>query len=105
MHRSQDAPTLRPLEAIPAPRLGILGGGQLAKMTASAAAKFGCEVVVLERQEDFPAHSVDTHAIIGDYNDPEEVLRLAPLVDVVTLENEFVDTAALSVLEDNRHEL
>ena len=35
--------------------LGIIGGGQLAKMTAQAAAQFGCEVVILERQADFPA--------------------------------------------------
>jgi pyruvate/2-oxoglutarate dehydrogenase complex dihydrolipoamide dehydrogenase (E3) component len=35
--------------------LGIIGGGQLAKMTAQAAAQFGCEVVILERQSEFPA--------------------------------------------------
>jgi 5-(carboxyamino)imidazole ribonucleotide synthase len=87
---------------MPVPRLGIIGGGQLAKMTASAAAKFGCEIVVFERQEDFPAHSLDTHAIIGDWNDPRELLKLAPLVDVVTLENEFVCTEALAVLEQQR---
>lgn len=94
MHRS-DSAALRPLAALPLPRLGILGGGQLAKMTASAAAQLGCEVVVLERQEDFPAQSVDTHALIGDWNDPARVAELAALVDVVTLENEFVELAAL----------
>jgi 5-(carboxyamino)imidazole ribonucleotide synthase len=99
MHRSEHAPQLRPLDAMPAPRLGILGGGQLAKMTAAAAAKFGCEVVVLERQDDFPAHSLDAHAIIGDWDNPDDLLQLAPLVDVVTLENEFVCTEALSVLD------
>jgi len=83
---------------MPAPRLGILGGGQLSKMTAAAAAKFGCEVVVLERQGDFPAHSVDAHAIIGDWDNPEDLLQLAPLVDVVTLENEFVSPEALDFL-------
>ncbi len=102
MHRSDHAPHLRPLNTIPAPRLGILGGGQLAKMTAAAAANFGCEVVVLERQEDFPAHSVDAHAIIGDWDDPADLLKLAPMVDVVTLENEFVSTDALSVLAEQR---
>ncbi len=105
MHRSEQASPLRPLSKLPVPRLGILGGGQLARMTAAAAAKFGCEVVVLERQDDFPAHSLDTHAIIGDWNDPANVLKLAPLVDIVTLENEFVDTAALGVLADNKHRL
>ena len=102
MHRSDHAPHLRPLDAMPAPRLGILGGGQLAKMTASAAVNFGCEVVVLERQMDFPAHSLDAHAIIGDWDDPADLLRLAPMVDVVTLENEFVNTDALSVLSEQR---
>jgi 5-(carboxyamino)imidazole ribonucleotide synthase len=103
MHRSDLAPPLRPLAAVPLPRLGILGGGQLAKMTA--AARFGCEVVVLEREGDFPAHSVDTPAIVGDWNDPRELLGLAPLVDVVTIHNEFVDTSALAALEDGRHRL
>lgn len=102
MHRSSHAPQLRALTAMPVPRLGILGGGQLAKMTASAAATYGCEVVIMERLDDFPAHSVDAHAIIGDWDDPAELLKLAALVDVVTLENEFVSTNALAVLEGHR---
>ena len=85
---------------MPVPRLGILGGGQLAKMTASAAATLGCEVVILERQDDFPAHSVDAHAIIGDWDDPADLLKLASVVDVVTLENEFVSTDALAALAE-----
>ncbi len=105
MHRSGHAPQLRALTERPVPRLGILGGGQLAKMTASAAAKFGCEVVILERQDDFPAHSGVAHAIIGNWDDPADLLKLAPLVDVVTLENEFVSTDALAVLADQRHPL
>lgn len=104
MHRSDQAP-LRPLAAMPVPRLGILGGGQLAKMTAAAAATFGCEVVILERQDDFPADSVDAHAIIGDWDKPADVLTLASLVDVVTLENEFVSTGALAVLAGHRSRL
>ncbi|MBX7259331.1 MAG: 5-(carboxyamino)imidazole ribonucleotide synthase [Candidatus Hydrogenedentes bacterium] len=103
MHRSDESNLLRPLSSVPVPRLGVIGGGQLAKMTAAAAASFGCEVVVFERQDDFPAHSLDTHAIIGDWDCPEDLLRLAPLVDVITLENEFVSADALSVLADNRH--
>ena len=31
------------------PRIGIIGGGQLAKMTALAAMKYGCSVVILEK--------------------------------------------------------
>ena len=105
MHNSLQNKSLNSLGNLPVPRLGIVGGGQLAKMTASAASAFGCEVVVLERQEDFPAQSVDTHAIIGDWNDPAEMLKLAPLVDVVTLENEFVNIESLAVLADGKHKL
>ncbi|MCB0719997.1 MAG: 5-(carboxyamino)imidazole ribonucleotide synthase [Bacteroidetes bacterium] len=85
---------------MPLPRLGVLGGGQLSKMTASAAANFGCEVVVIEREADFPANSVDAHSIVGDWNDPVNLLKLAELVDVMTLENEFVSTEAMAVLVD-----
>ncbi len=86
------------------PRLGLLGGGQLAKMTAAAAAQLGCEVVVLERQEEFPARCLAAQTLIGDWDDPEVLLRLGSLVDVVSLENEFVSPQALAALAE-RHPL
>ena len=91
-----------PSEARAAITLGIIGGGQLAKMTAQAAAQFGCEVVILERQPEFPAGSLATQTLLGDWDDPDSLLELAALVDVVTLENEFVDAA---VLEQHGHTL
>ena len=94
-----------PSRARSATTLGIIGGGQLAKMTAQAAAQFGCEVVILERQLEFPAGSLATQTLLGDWDDPESLLRLAALVDVITLENEFVDANALSVLEQRGHTL
>jgi 5-(carboxyamino)imidazole ribonucleotide synthase len=86
-------------------RLGILGGGQLAKMTAQAASQLGFEVVVLERNRLSPAAITATHAVVGDWNDPSSVLELAAVVDVVTLENEFVDATALEALERRGHRL
>lgn len=80
--------------------LGIVGGGQLAKMTAQAAMQLGCEVVVLERSTDFPAHALDTRWIHGDWDDPAKLLELAHEVDVVALENEFVSPVALRAVED-----
>ncbi|MCE9554609.1 MAG: 5-(carboxyamino)imidazole ribonucleotide synthase [Planctomycetes bacterium] len=85
------------------PRLGVLGGGQLAKMTALAAAQMGCEVFVLERQPEFPADSLDTHSIIADWDDPQQLLQLGSMVDVVTLENEFVSIEALEALSSAGH--
>jgi len=74
-------------------------------MTATAATQFGCEIYILERQHDFPAQSLDTHALVGDWNDAKWLLNLASLVDVVTLENEFVNTDALTELPQNGHRL
>ena len=94
-----------PSEARAAITLGIIGGGQLAKMMAQSATQFGCEVVILERQADFPAGSLATRTLIGDWDKPESLLELASLVDVVTLENEFVATDALAMLEHHGHKL
>jgi 5-(carboxyamino)imidazole ribonucleotide synthase len=97
------------LRSLPVPAkaitLGIVGGGQLAKMTAQAAAQLGCKVVILERQSEFPAGSVAARTLVGDWNDPDSLLELAALADVVTLENEFVETDALAVLEQNGYAL
>jgi 5-(carboxyamino)imidazole ribonucleotide synthase len=87
------------------PRIGIVGGGQLAKMTALAGLELGCDVLVLERNSHSPAATLATHSIVGDWDNPESLVALAAQVDVVTLENEFVDARALSALEDTGHEL
>jgi 5-(carboxyamino)imidazole ribonucleotide synthase len=89
-----------PPEAQEGVTLGIIGGGQLAKMTAQAAAQLGCRVVILERQTEFPAGHVAARTLTGDWDDPQALLGLAAEVDAVTLENEFVDTEALAALED-----
>jgi 5-(carboxyamino)imidazole ribonucleotide synthase len=81
------------------PALGIIGGGQLAKMTAMAALQLGCDIVILERQSHGPAANLATHFLMGDWNDPAAALGLATRVDVVTVENEFVDAASLAALE------
>jgi len=84
-------------------RVGIVGGGQLARMLAVDAARLGLKVVVMERSEDCPAAAAATRAIEGDWNDAEQLLLLAREVDVVTLENEFVDAACLRRLEQAGH--
>ncbi|MCF7731545.1 MAG: ATP-grasp domain-containing protein [Akkermansiaceae bacterium] len=85
------------------PRLGIIGGGQLARMTTIAAQQLGCDVVVLENNRLSPAATFASRAIIGDWNTAEALLKLASQVDVITLENEFVDAALLAELEHAGH--
>ena len=104
MHDTIDAEiqqhTQQPLSAfIPNHRLGIIGGGQLAKMTALSALQLGCDVAVLERNAVSPAAVLATHSLVGDWDLPAELLRLAAHCDVVTLENEFVDARSLTALE------
>lgn len=81
-------------------RIGIVGGGQLAKMTAVAGLRLGCDVVVLERNNFSPAANLASHSLVGDWNSPEALIKLASQVDVVTLENEFVDADSLAKLEE-----
>lgn len=86
-------------------RIGIVGGGQLAKMTALAAFELGCEVVILEKTENTPASRLAADIIYGDWDDPAALLKLASRVDVVSLENEFVDADSLRALEEAGHKL
>lgn len=81
------------------PTLGIVGGGQLAKMTAMAALRLGCDIVILDRQASGPAAHLAAHYLTGDWDDPGALQTLATRVDLVTLENEFVDARGLAALE------
>jgi 5-(carboxyamino)imidazole ribonucleotide synthase len=95
-------PARRPKAAV---TLGIIGGGQLAKMLAQSASQFGVEIVVLERNDNSPAASLATETVIGNWDNPDSLLVLGQLVDVVTLENEFVDADSLAALEQFGHAL
>ena len=86
-------------------RLGIIGGGQLARMTAIAALPLGCEVVVLEKNPFSPAARLSPDSVVGDWSDPETLQRFAARCDVITLENEFVDANALRALEATGHKV
>jgi 5-(carboxyamino)imidazole ribonucleotide synthase len=86
-----------------ATRIGIAGGGQLGRMNAIAAAQLGYDTVVLERKAESPAAAVAGRSLVGDWDSEEGLRELAALVDVVTLENEFVDTRHLAVLEASGH--
>jgi 5-(carboxyamino)imidazole ribonucleotide synthase len=85
--------------------LGLIGGGQLAKMLAQSAVQFGCDVIVLERNEQSPAAALAREKIIGDWDNPDTLLLLGTMVDVTTLENEFVDADSLAALERFGHAL
>ena len=86
-------------------RIAIVGGGQLAKMTALSALQLGCDVLVLERKSEGPAVNLASHSFVGDWDNPDDLINLAEHADIVTLENEFVDANSLSKLENAGHTL
>lgn len=83
------------------PRIGIIGGGQLAKMTALSALELGFDIFILEKKLNTPALNLATETIYGNWDEPENLLKLAKKTDIVTLENEFVCAKALQELEES----
>jgi 5-(carboxyamino)imidazole ribonucleotide synthase len=81
--------------------LGILGGGQLGRMTLQAASRLGIDVVIAERFRDSPAARMTSRSIVFEHgwDDPTPLDDLARLTRVVTLESEFVDWRVLDALE------
>lgn len=79
-------------------RIGILGGGQLGRMSAMAAARLGYRVHVFAPEADGPAMQVAAARSVAPYEDAEALAAFAAAVDVVTFEFENVPAAALAVL-------
>ncbi len=79
--------------------IGILGGGQLGRMLAVAAARLGFKTCIYEPGADCPAsHVAHTH-IRASYDDADALRRFAHDVDVITYEFENIPTSALDLLE------
>jgi 5-(carboxyamino)imidazole ribonucleotide synthase len=95
--RPTSEPAARESLSYPA-RIAILGGGQLARMTAEAAARLGIEVAILEREANSPAGRIAARELVGAWDDRDALAALAEGALAVTLENEFVDVPALEWL-------
>lgn len=77
-------------------RVGVVGGGQLARMMIAPAEELGIDIRVLAESEGMSAGLAAT--AVGDYHDAEIVLRFARDVDVLTFDHEHVPQDVLSVL-------
>lgn len=79
-------------------RVGVIGGGQLARMMIPPAIELGVDIRVLAEE---PAMSAGIAATaVGDYHDAETVLAFARDVDVVTFDHEHVPQSVLAALVD-----
>ncbi len=84
----------------PGSTLGILGGGQLGRLTAVAARQLGYRVRVLDKRADCSASRVADAVIRAPFDDVDAACWLAARSDVVTLEIETIGaTAARAVAE------
>lgn len=81
------------------PTIGILGGGQLAKMTAQAASALDIDVIVFAKKADEPALKLVPNHMIGAWDDEDLLKQFAEQCDVVTLESEFVPPEILRRIE------
>jgi 5-(carboxyamino)imidazole ribonucleotide synthase len=79
--------------------VGIIGGGQLARMMYAASIGLGIRVRLLAEGPDVSAAQVVGDVTVGDYTDPETVRTFAQGCDVITFDHEHVPTGLLRDLE------
>jgi 5-(carboxyamino)imidazole ribonucleotide synthase len=78
--------------------IGLVGGGQLGRMSALAAARLGYRCHILTRERDSPAAQVSHGVTISDYADPVSLRAFAAAVDVISFEFENVSAEGLDLL-------
>ncbi|MGO4171622.1 5-(carboxyamino)imidazole ribonucleotide synthase [Bosea sp. TAF32] len=87
-----------PTGLAPGAMLGILGGGQLARMMALAAADLGIRSHIFAPETDNPAFDVAARHTVAEYEDEAALAAFAAAVDVVTYEFENVPAATAAFL-------
>ncbi len=79
-------------------RVGVIGGGQLARMMVPAAVELGIDIAVLGESDQASARIAVT--TVGDHTDAATVLAFARDVDVITFDHEHVPQPVLRALVD-----
>lgn len=82
-------------------KIGFLGAGQLARMSALHAFRYGMQVAVFsDRAENEPVQFMTPYSYSGSFDDLDSMLEFAESCDVITLENEFIDSEILVRLQE-----
>lgn len=87
----------------PVKRIGIIGGGQLGKMTAQAAKQMGFYVTVLDPTPHCPAAHLADAQIVGEWYDAASLTSLAQASEVLTYDVEHIDIQTLKQLAQAGH--
>jgi 5-(carboxyamino)imidazole ribonucleotide synthase len=80
-------------------KLGILGGGQLGRMFIQEAINFDVRVYIMDESEIAPSRELANHFTFGSITNYEDVYNFGKDKDVLTIEIENVNVAALYQLE------
>jgi 5-(carboxyamino)imidazole ribonucleotide synthase len=80
-------------------KLGILGGGQLGRMSALAAARLGIDTYIFCPEIDCPASKVSYKSFTADYGDKKQLKAFADEVDVITYEFENIPVETIVYLQ------
>jgi len=89
-----------PFDLVPGATIGILGGGQLGRMLALAAAKLGLKTHVYAPDPESPAFDVASARTIAPYEDEVALMEFANRVELVTYEFENIPSRTTSLLSD-----
>jgi 5-(carboxyamino)imidazole ribonucleotide synthase len=92
----------KPVTLKPGDTIGILGGGQLGRMLALAAARLGLKCSVFSPDPDSPAFDVVQSCICAEYADVEQLELFASDVNVITYEFENIPSATAMILQARR---
>ena len=102
MNSASTGTAAAPLFIAPGATLGVMGGGQLARMFVHAAQQMGYATAVLDADPTSPAGLVAHHHIRADYLDAAGLAELARLSAAITTEFENVPAASLDLLAATR---
>ena len=81
------------------PVVGMVGAGQLARMTSAAAVGLGIQFRVLAAAPDESAAQVSVGTVIGDYQSAADLMAFAAGCDVITFDHEHVPGPLIAALE------
>ncbi len=84
----------------PGGTIGIVGGGQLGRMLALAAARLGLKTCIYNDTTDAPAFQVTPHSLVGPYDDLNMLATFAEVCDAVTFEFENLPAHAIAHLAE-----
>ena len=83
----------------PGKMIGIIGGGEIARMMALSAKKMGYRIGVLDPEKDSPAAQVSDWQMIAQYDNQEALMDFAMKCDVITYEYDNIDADAITKIK------